>query len=273
MPELPAIQEIAEFLEAWAPPASAQSYDNVGLQVGDPSVKVKRGLIALDVTPQVLEEATTIGATLIVSHHPLIFHPLRSVTTESFASSLAFGLAASGVALYSIHTNLDAASGGVSFALGQTLGLSDLAFLDTLAVNSDEVGLGVIGVVHPPLSLNAFLERASERLDAKSMRYVGDPEQLVERAAVCGGAGSDLIGQALASRADAYLTADLKYHQFFEVLDTSGHAQMALIDAGHYETEAMTERLLLEELAAHFPRVDWRRTEHRTSPISTYVRE
>lgn len=272
MPELPAIQEIAEFLEAWAPPASAQSYDNVGLQVGDPNVKVERGLLALDLTPQVLEEATTIGATLIVSHHPLIFRPLRSVTTQSFSSNLAFGLAASGVALYSIHTNLDAASGGVSFALGQTLGLSNLDFLDTFEANGDEVGLGVVGRLDPPLKLEPFLERATERLNAKSMRFVGDPEQHIQRVAVCGGAGGDLIAQALASRVDVYLTADLKYHQFFEVLDTKGHPRMALIDAGHYETEAMTERLLLEELAARFPRVDWRRTEHRTSPISTYVR-
>lgn len=267
----PTIKEIADFLESWAPRSTAQSYDNVGLQVGRPDAQVERALLALDMTPKVLEEARALGASLIVTHHPLIFRPLRSVTTESFASSLAFRLAASGVALYSIHTNLDAASGGVSFALAKMLGLTELEFLDRLESEGEERGLGVVGRLESPISLEAFLSRAAERLGAKSIRYVGDLKAPIARAAVCGGAGADLVDRALAGGADVYLTADLKYHQFFEVLDTDGHPRMAFADAGHYETEAMTERLLQEELSARFPSVDWRRTTHRTSPVSTFV--
>ncbi|MFQ5572104.1 MAG: Nif3-like dinuclear metal center hexameric protein, partial [Rhodothermales bacterium] len=107
--DTPTIREIAQALEAWAPPGSAQSYDNVGLQVGDARRIVQRALIALDLTPAVLEEAVQRKATLIISHHPLVFTPLRSVTADGFVSGLVLRLAESGIALYSIHTNLDAA--------------------------------------------------------------------------------------------------------------------------------------------------------------------
>ena len=272
MARYPTILEIARFLEEWAPPSSAQSYDNVGLQVGDPSAEVRRGLLALDMTPQVLEEARTADASLIITHHPLIFRPLQHLTTTSFASSIAYRLASSGLALYSIHTNLDAAPGGVSFALGRTLGLSDMEFLDVFESDGEELGLGVVGRLEPAVSLAEFLERVADRLGADSLRFVGDLESRVARVAACGGAGSDFVGKALASGADVYVTADVKYHGFFDVLDNDGRPTMAFVDAGHYETEVMTEALLRDELSERFPEVDWRRTDHRTSPISTYVK-
>lgn len=373
--DTPSIQSITDALEAWAPPGSAQSYDNVGLQVGDAQRPVERALLALDLTPQVLAEAESMDATLIVTHHPLLFKPLSSLTADSFTSHLALRLAEAGIALYSIHTNLDAAPGGVSFALAEHLGLSDVDFLDgfsdTLyklatfvprddveAVHSalaeagagrigdyeacafatdgtgffrpgdatnphigeaggslesvDEVklevevarwdlgavlgalqaahpyeevaydvypvtqknsraGLGAIGRLDDAIPLRDFLQRVATRLDADSLRYVGDPDSRVERIAVCGGAGSDFIGTARGAGADAYVTADVKYHEFFGALDQDGTPGMALIDPGHYETEALTEALLRDWLADRFPAVDVRRTETRTSPIDTFI--
>ncbi|MEX0746393.1 MAG: Nif3-like dinuclear metal center hexameric protein [Rhodothermales bacterium] len=264
----PSVRDIAHFLEEWAPLSSAQSYDNVGLQVGDPTARVLRGLIALDMTPDVLEEAREMRASLIITHHPLIFRPLQSVTTEHFSGNLAFGLAASGIALYSIHTNLDAAPGGVSFALGRHLGLVDLDFLE---MDSEDTGLGAIGRLERPEPLEDFLQRVAERLDAHSLRYAGDLHTAVERIAVCGGAGSEFIPQALAAGADAYVTADVTYHRFFDVLDTRGRPRMALVDAGHYETEVLTERLLQEELSQRFAEVEWLRSRTRTSPVRSFV--
>ena len=350
---MPTIRQITSALEAWAPPGSAQSYDNVGLQVGDASRSVERALLALDMTPQVLEEAKAQGAELIITHHPLLFKPLKQVTAGSFVSTLALRLAEAGIALYSIHTNLDAAPGGVSFALAERLGLQDVDFLDgfedtlyklaTFVPNKDfatvrealaeagagrigdydacafatdgtgyfrpgegadpylgtqdgtvqsaaerkievevarwnlgavlsalhaahpyeevaydvypvkqkntRAGLGAVGQLGAPMPLRDFLQRVSERLDASSLRYVGDPDAPVERVAVCGGAGSDFIGSAQSAGADAYVTADVTYHTFFNVLDASGTPQMALIDPGHYETEALTEALLRDWLA------------------------
>ena len=374
-PDTPSIESIADALEAWAPPGSAQSYDNVGLQVGNAQRTVDRVLLALDLTPQVIDEAQSIGATLIITHHPLLFKPLSSLTADSFTSRLALRLAEAGIALYSIHTNLDAAPGGVSFALADHLGLIDVAFLDGFAdtlfklatfvprddmnaVRSaladagagrigdyeacafatdgtgffrpgdatdphigeaggtresvDEVklevevarwdvgdvlaalqsahpyeevaydvypvkqknsraGLGAVGQLAEPMPLHAFLERVAHRLDAGSLRYVGDPQSTVERVAVCGGAGSDFIGSARSAGADAYVTADVKYHEFFGALDHDGTPGMALIDPGHYETEALTEGFLRDWLSARFPSIAFRRTETRTSPIRTFV--
>ena len=282
MPETtyPTIGDVGEALEGWAPLGSAQDYDNVGLQVGDARRVVHRALIALDLTPAVLDEARRHEATLIVTHHPLLFHPLRSLTTDGFVSSLALRLAEAGIALYSIHTNLDAAPGGVSFALAEHLGLEDIRFLDPFYDEADgysaeqphtPTGLGAIGRLAAPMLLSRFLQRVAERLQAGSLRYVGNLETLVETVAVCGGSGSSFTGQALRAGVQAYVTADVTYHTFFDVLDTDGRPRMALIDAGHYETEAITESLLQDWLRRRFPTVEWRRTETRTSPMDTFI--
>ncbi len=281
MPEsaYPTLGDIGEALEVWAPPGSAQEYDNVGLQVGDARRVVYRALIALDATPAVLDEARRHNATLIVTHHPLLFHPLRSLTADGLVSSLALRLAEAGIALYSIHTNLDAAPGGVSFALAEHLGLEETRFLEGEKTGDDalteqpntQTGLGALGRLETPMLLSDFLQRVAERLQAGSLRYVGDLKSTVETVAVCGGSGSSFIGQALRAGADAYVTADVTYHRFFDVLDTDGRPRMALIDAGHYETEALTESLLHDWLDRRFPSVEWRRTETRTSPMETFI--
>jgi dinuclear metal center YbgI/SA1388 family protein len=375
MEPLPTVREIARALEAWAPPGSAQSYDNVGLQVGDGDRPVRRAVIALDLTPAVVEEARAGEASLVVTHHPLLFRPLRHLTADGLVPALALRLAEAGIALYSIHTNLDAARGGVSFALARQLGLEEVRFLDPAKASlyklvtfvppshfdavrealaragaghigdyeacafalegrgffrpgegttpfvgtagggltsaeelrlevavarwslggvlralreahpyqevaydvypveqaSTRTGLGAVGRLPSPEPLSAFLRRVAGRLQAPSLRYTGDPEAAVETVAVCGGAGGDLIDRALAAGADAYVTADLTYHRFFDVLAPDGRPRMALLDAGHYETEAVTERLLQAWLQERFPAVAWRRTETRTSPVETFV--
>ena len=372
---MPTIQNIAAFLEAWAPPGSKQSYDNVGLQVGDAAREVQRALLALDLTPAVLDEAAARGAALIVTHHPLIFRPLKRVTASGWNEALALRLAERGIALYSIHTNLDAAPGGVSFALAEQLGLEGVRFLkgfdetllklatfvpashvdavraalaeagagrigdyeacafvsegtgyfrpgeaaspfigtaggelESVAERRIEVevarwdlprvlaalrqahpyeevaydvypvlqpntraGLGALGRLPAPEPMPRFLARVAERLAADALRWSGDPEATVETVAVCGGAGADFIGEALRAGADAYVTADVTYHRFFDVLRADGTARMALLDAGHYETERITEALLQRRLGAQFPEVEWLRTAHRTSPMRTFV--
>jgi putative NIF3 family GTP cyclohydrolase 1 type 2 len=121
------------------------------------------------------------------------------------------------------------------------------------------------------MPLRDVLQRVARRLDAGSLRYVGTDDSVVERVAVCGGAGSDFIGTARAAGADAYVTADVKYHEFFQALDRDGTPGMALVDPGHYETEALTEALLRDWLTERFPAAQWHRTETRTSPMKTFV--
>lgn len=267
------VADVAAYLEEWAPPSSAQSYDNVGLQIGDPASPVTKSLIALDMTPEVLEEASTLQASLIITHHPLIFKPLTEITPRNFVTNLVLRLAQTRIALYSIHTNLDVAPGGVSFFLGEALGLSDLTFLAPLDGAEAKAGLGAVGRLADPLSLDAFLELVSTRLGAGTLRYVGDASAgKIERVAVCGGAGSDFIDQALASGADAYVTSDVKYHRFFDALSNDGRPRIVFVDAGHYETEVFTVNALREHLSVRFPSVEWYGTRKRTSPVRSFAR-
>lgn len=267
----PAISDIGAALEAWADPEWAESYDNVGLQVGNPRRRVQRGLIALDCTPAVVEEAARMGAELIITHHPLLFHPLRNITPDTFSSNLALCLAEARIALYSVHTNLDAAPGGVSIALAQRLGLEEVRFLTTRE-EGEAAGLGAIGRCAAPMPLRDLLRIVAERLAAPSLRYAGDPDAIIRSVAVCGGSGSGFTHDALQAGADAYVTADVTYHKFFDVLGVGGSPRMALIDAGHYETEVHAEELVRQWLATRFPNVSWQRAANSTNPVRTFAR-
>jgi hypothetical protein len=162
--------------------------------------------------------------------------------------------------------------GGVLAALQAAHPYEEVAY-DVYPVQqkNTRAGLGAMGTLDTPVALADFLERVATRLDAGSLRYVGDPASTIERVAVCGGAGSDFIGTALRQGADAYVTADVTYHTFFNALHPDGSPAMALIDPGHYETEALTEALLCDWLGERFPDVTFRRTQQRTSPMRHYT--
>ena len=268
---LPTISDIRSALEKWAPPVLAASYDNVGLHIGDASRSVHSCLIALDLTPAVVSEAVKHSVSLIITHHPLLFHPLKSITTDSFTGSLVLRLAEEGIALYSAHTNLDFAQGGVSISLSALLGIENPQFLTPSEDHSS--GYGAIGSLPHPVPLEAFLATVAEKLHTSTLRFTGDLERPVQKVAVCGGAGSSLISQALAQGSDVYVTSDITYHRFFEVMRPDGSIAMSLVDAGHYETEHHTESLLVAELGRQFPEVRWMKTMQRTSPIDTYLKE
>jgi len=367
---------ILDCIHNWAPAGTAQSYDNVGLQVGRLNAKVSKALVALDVTPQIIDEAKSLGAELIITHHPLLFKPMKQLSDRNLVSSMALTLAECGIALVSAHTNLDAARDGVSFHLAKTLGLTDITFLSGLpsallkfvvfvpvehadavrnaahdagagqigayshcsfssggtgqfqpgrdtspfvgqasgplervnevriemevakwklqgvleAVQAahpyEEVaydvfeveqpfrdaGIGALGVLGAPLSLNDFLVVVSDKLGNPGPRYAGDLSKTIRKVAVCGGSGSDFIELALKAGADAYVTGDITYHSFFDVLNNQGVAKMALIDAGHYESEKGTEDLLVRYLAPKFPEIIWQKTAMRSSPVYTWVK-
>ncbi len=144
----------------------------------------------------------------------------------------------------------------------------DVAALDGPATRQ---GYGVVGQLDAPEPLTVFLARVRDALGAGALRYVGDDGQAVERVAVCGGSGLSFLGAALAAGADAYVTADVTYHRFFEALGTDGRPRIALVDAGHYETEAVTERLIADHLRPRLDGVAVDVTRHRTSPMRTFT--
>jgi dinuclear metal center YbgI/SA1388 family protein len=370
------IADVARAIEIWAPPETAEDWDVVGLHVGEPGRTVTCALIALDMTPAVLEEAVKLDAQLIVTHHPLLLKPVSRLSTESPTGHLAFRLAEERIALYCAHTNLDRARDGVSFELARRLGANNLRFLGALderlvklvvfvpethaeavrralsaagaghigryeacsfssagtgrfkplegsnpAIGQaggdleavDEIrievevsrwglshvlsavreshpyeevaydvypveqpyrdaGYGAIGELDQEETLERFLHRVSTALDNPALRYVGDLSGKIRTVAVCGGAGTPLIALARRQKADVYVTADLSHHRYFEVMDLVGEPRMAMIDAGHYETERPTEDILRDFLAGRFPDVGWAVTANRTGAARTYVR-
>ena len=367
------VADVLSALDAWAPPGQKADFDRVGLQVGDPAAEVSRVLVALDLTPAVVDEAAEVGAQMIVTHHPLLFKPVGRATADDPVGSLVWRLGRAGVSYAAVHTNLDAATGGVSYALAEQIGLEGAEILapldgvmrkvvvfvpedsagavraamaeagagrigayegcsftlegtgrfvprhgatptvgdvgepeavaearieavvpkwavrglrgaitdahpyetpaiDVIALDgaATRQGYGVIGHLPEPEPLPAFLDRVRDALGAGALRFVGNDHQVIRRVAVCGGSGLSFLSAAIRAGADAYVTADVTYHRWFEALDTEGAPRLALIDPGHYETEAVTERLIAAHLGEALG-VETVVTRQRTSPMRTFA--
>lgn len=234
------VNDIIDLMEELAPKNLAESWDNVGLMLGRGSKPVKNILLALDITPEVAEQAIKLKADLIITHHPAIFTKLGSVTDSQWQQELLLTLAEHGIAVYSAHTNLDCAAGGVNDVLASRLKLQDTDILD------DANGLGRIGVVKET-TLADFAEFVKKALKADYLA-VGDAGKRVRRVAVCGGAGSDLIKLALAKGADTFVTGDVKYHSAQEAVFSG----LNIIDAGHQPTELPVLEKLADRLSMRF---------------------
>ena len=237
--------DIERSLYDWAPRELAMAWDNVGLLVGDPAQEVRRVLVALDITQGVAEEAVSLGAQMIVSHHPVMncaWHEVQTLRADDAQGRLLRYLVRHGLAACCMHTNLDAAAGGVNEVLAQKLGLSDLKMLT-------EEKIGRIGTLKCEIPLVEFTHSVIELLGCNGLRYV-DAGRPVHRVAVGGGACGCYIPQAIAAGCDTFVTSDLKYNDF---LDTEG---LNLIDAGHFPTENVVCPALQDRLTEAFPAVD-----------------
>lgn len=329
------ISQLIEVLEEWAPRWTAWERDNVGLQIGDPHRRVSKVLVALEVTPNVVEEAIARKVELIITHHPVLFRPLQSVTNLDPIGAMVLKLAENRIALYCAHTNLDFVKHGVSFLLAQKLGLQNIRFLKPLddmlakivvfvpeahleavrnamaragagiigeyshcsfasrgegtflgssesepsvgkkgklevvpevrlemvaprarvhhivavmkdihpyeeaaydvqylATPSSNYGMGAIGELPKQVPLKKFFKHVKRVLGTTYLRCNRNDDHSIQRVAVCGGAGSDLIPDALRAKADVFITADVGYHKFQNLPDS-----FVLVDAGHWETE------------------------------------
>ncbi len=237
------VHDVFSALCAIAPLSLQMDFDNSGFLFGHADRELHRVLLALDVTDEVVEEALRLQAELIVSHHPLIFHPLKSMTDQSPEGRRLLKLAENRIAVISMHTNLDIAEGGVNDVLMDALGVKTEGFLE-------EPGLGRIGVLDAKIPMQSFLARCREALDCRGLRYV-DAGKPVYRVAVMGGSGADSLERAAELGCDTYVTADVKYHQFQRALELS----LNLIDADHFSTENPVIPVLAEKLGAAFPEV------------------
>jgi dinuclear metal center YbgI/SA1388 family protein len=238
------IRDIFDALCRIAPLELQMDFDNAGFQVGHTDREVQRVLLALDATDAVAEEAEALGAELIVTHHPLIFSPLRSLTDLEPTQRRVLRLAEKRIGLISMHTNLDIAEGGVNDVLIRLLGAEPECALDE--------GCGRIGTLPRAMELAVFLELCRQRLQVPTLRFV-DGGKPVSRLAVMGGAGAGSLEQAAAAGCDTYVTADVKYHQFQRAAELG----VSLIDADHFYTENPVISELARLLSAQFPNVSF----------------
>lgn len=242
------VYDIVCFMESVAPQAKKESWDNVGLLCGRKDKEVGTILVALDPFEDVAEEAVRVGADLIVTHHPLIFHPLYSLTEDTSIGRTAATLLRHDIAAFSAHTNLDIAPQGVGDCLAKTLGLQDISVIDPI----EETANGVWGLLRKgtvaPQSLEDFLDHVKQSLHAPALRYAPASEK-VHRVAVGGGACADEWKSALEAGCDTFVTADAKYNDFWDARD----AGLTLIDAGHFYTENPVCPYLQRILQEAFP--------------------
>ena len=231
--------DIYNFLDSIAPFNTALPFDNAGLLVGEGQKEVKKIGVILDVTPEAVDFAAQNGIDLIISHHPVIFNPLKRLQTDS----VPYLLAKYDIAVISAHTNLDAAKGGVNDALAKALELENIA---PLAENDggDFPPMGRTGTLKRPMSDRDFAIFVAEKLSTKAKTVLSGKE--IAKVALCGGAGEDFITPALKAGADALVTADVKHHNLL----LAGSLGLCLIDAGHFETENVVVPILAEKLAA-----------------------
>lgn len=241
---MPTVREVEKALYELAPRDLAQSWDNVGVLVGDPDREVTAVLVALDVTQAVTEEAEERGCDLIVAHHPLMnctWSPVQSVRTDHPQGRLITTLIQNEISAICMHTNLDSTKGGVNDALAAALDLQDVSPLS-------EDGIGRIGVLKREMPLAEFAAYVKERLQAGGVRYA-DGGKSVRQVAVGGGACGEYATLAASLGCDTFVTADLKYHDFQNALGLG----VNLLDAGHFPTENVVCSVLDDFLRSRFP--------------------
>jgi dinuclear metal center YbgI/SA1388 family protein len=224
--------------ELW-PESLAESWDEVGLVAGHPSADVTRVMFAVDPTIEVIDEAIEWGAELLITHHPLLLRGVTSVAANTPKGRAVHRLIESGTALLTVHTNGDSAVGGVSDVLADALGLENVSPLTPASDGLPEEGIGRVGDLSESMTLGDFAARVFGILPAVAggVRVSGDKDGLVQRVAVCGGAGDSLFDEVRASNADLYVTADLRHHPASEAREAAVNDRPYLIDVSHFASE------------------------------------
>ena len=229
------------FIDSIAPFATQESWDNSGFLVGDGEKELKKVLLALDATEDVLNEADEIGADLIITHHPVIFGALK----EFHPKNIAFLAAEKGIAIISAHTCLDIADGGVNDCLAAALGFKNVVKVD------DGEGLMRMGELEEELSCEEFVKYVAEKINVGGIKYT-PANKNIKKVAVCGGSGGDLYPFAVKAGADAFVTANIKHNQWVEMRREG----FCVLDAGHFCTENTVIEPLAEKLSANFDDVE-----------------
>lgn len=228
------VKDFYGYLNSIAPFETQEDWDNSGMLVGDMDAEVKKVAVVLDITHEEIKKAKAIGADLIISHHPVIFNPIKSVTR----GSVPYELVASSINALCCHTPLDIADGGTNDSLAELLGIE---------VTRTEDPILRLGTVELTTAEN-LAGKIAKTLNTK-VRYA-DAGRKIEKIAICTGAGCSLIEAA--GEIDAFITGDASHHNFLDCIQ----AGITLIAAGHYEMEIVVVPVLVKKLQAQFPDIE-----------------
>lgn len=233
------IKDITDVIEASAPLSLQEPYDNSGLIVGHHDDEVTSALLCVDVTEEVLDEAESLGSELVISHHPIIFDPLKRLTGANHVQRIVERAIKKGIALYACHTNLDGVKDGMSYRLAEQLGIKELSVLSPGLPDGSGNGFGIIGSLTKEMPTAAFIRDMKERLDLKVVRHSDIARKDVRLVALCTGSGASLIETAASAGADIYIAADFKYNDFLRA-----DGRLTVCDIGHFESEYCAIELL-----------------------------
>ena len=244
-------REIIQVIEASYPREAALDFDNVGLLAGRAEKEVNRIYLALDATDHVIDSAEKAGADMLITHHPLIFSPVKKVTDEDFTGRRLLRLIRSDISYYAMHTNYDVL--GMAELSERILDIRDARVLDvTSSDGGKEQGIGRIGNLEKPMTLSECCAHVRHSLKLGSLKVFGDMERIVYRIAVSPGAGKSEIPVAVEKGADVLVTGDIDYHTG---IDAAAQG-LCIVDAGHYGTESMFIGHMKERLAELFPTLE-----------------
>ena len=259
----PSIREVSDYLRAIYPLRLAESWDNVGLLVGNESAPASRIMTCLTVTPESAAEAIEEQAQLIVSHHPLPFHSFKRLTTELTPTRLLWELAQAGIAIYSPHTAFDSAAEGINQLALQRLNCAEIQPLLPKPGDPEGLGAGRAGTLPSPNSLNEFAERVKTIYGLSHLQIVGQPDRVISRCGSACGSGGSFVGAAADAGCDALLTGEATFHDCLEARARN----IALVLVGHYASERFGVEQMATRIAQQFPTAKVWPSHHEDDPL------
>ena len=249
-------------LERFAPLPLQESWDNAGLQVGLTETEVSGALLCLDVNERIIDEAIAKGCNMVVSHHPLLFRGLKTISDMTDVQRTVMKAIENHIAVISMHTNMDNAKGGVNFRIAQKLGLQDVGFFASKSVDGIEAGSGVIGELAEPQAADDFILMVKKAFGVECAMCNELLRRPIRKVAICGGAGDFLLDDALKAGADAFITGEMHYHQY-----CGYEQQIQICVIGHYQSEQYTAEVFEEIIQKDCPGVRTCIAETCTNPI------
>lgn len=253
--------DIASVIEQFAPIALQESWDNSGFCIGDPAQEVHSLMIGFDCTPSLVQQAVAEGADMIITHHPLIFGGISKISSSDMVGRTIIAAIKNGIVIYSCHTNMDKVIGGVSGQMARRLSLQDVKVLDR---DVNGCGLGAIGTLPHPVDAETFLKMVKEAFSLKTLRSSHPIDRPIGRVAMCGGSGRSLIDIALTEKADAYISADISYHDFY------CNDDFMIVDIGHYESEIDIVKTIYDIVREKIPTFAVQIAKKNINPVFYY---